>query len=85
MVKKNYKYFIGYLGKEYKVIPLHVMLRKASACVKTYGQTNCIYFLIEDDNLPEKYNSIWDKISNDIKKTFIATHLFIIKIILKLK
>ena len=62
------------------------MLRKASACVKIYdGQTNCIYFLIEDDNLLEKYNSIWDKVSNDIKKTLIATHLFIIKIILKLK
>ena len=27
-------------------------------------------FLIEDDDLLEKYNSIWDKVSADIKKEF---------------
>ena len=29
-----------------------------------------MYFLIEDDNLLEKYNTIWDKLSTDIKKEF---------------
>ena len=29
-----------------------------------------MYFLIEDDSLLEKYNTIWDKISADIKKEF---------------
>ena len=29
-----------------------------------------MYFLIEDDDLLEKYNSIWDKVSADIKKEF---------------
>ena len=29
-----------------------------------------MYFLIEDDNLLEKYNTIWDKIRADIKKEF---------------
>ena len=29
-----------------------------------------MYFLIEDDNLLEKYNTIWDKVSADIKKEF---------------
>ena len=28
-----------------------------------------MYFLIEDDDL-EKYNTIWDKVSADIKKEF---------------
>ena len=27
-------------------------------------------FLIEDDDLLEKYNTIWDKVSADIKKKF---------------
>ena len=29
--------------------------------------------LIEDDNLLEKYNTIWDKISADIKKDLTAS------------
>ena len=44
---------------------------KTSAYVKSYeGQTKWMYFLIEDDRLLEKYNTIWDKISTDIKKEF---------------
>ena len=27
-----------------------------------------MYFLIEDDDLLEKYNTIWDSVSTDIKK-----------------
>ena len=29
-----------------------------------------MYFLIENDELLEKYNTIWDKVSADIKKEF---------------
>ena len=29
-----------------------------------------MYFLIEDDDLLEKYNIIWHKVSADIKKEF---------------
>ena len=29
-----------------------------------------MYFLTEDDNLLEKYNTIWDKVSADIKKEY---------------
>ena len=44
------------------------MLPKTSAYVKRYGrQTKRMYFLIEDDELLEKY-IIWDKVSADIKK-----------------
>ena len=28
------------------------------------------YFLIEDDDLLETYNTIWDKVSADVKKEF---------------
>ena len=42
-----------------KVKPLHIMLPKTSAHVKSYdGQTEWMYFLIEDDDLLEKYNTI---------------------------
>ena len=34
------------------------------------GQTKWMYFLFEDNELLEKYNTIWDKISADIKKEF---------------
>ena len=47
------------------------MLPKISTFVKSYdGQTKCMYFLIEDDDLLKKYNTIWDKVSADIKKEF---------------
>ena len=32
--------------------------------------TGWIYFLIEDDDLLGKYNTIWDNVSPDIKKEF---------------
>ena len=58
-MKKNYKYFIGYLYNDHKVRPLHVMLPKTSAYYLSYdGQTNWMYFVIEDDGLLEKYNTI---------------------------
>ena len=34
--EKNYKYFIGYLYNDYKVKPLHKMLPKTNAYVKSY-------------------------------------------------
>ena len=51
--------------------PLHIMLPKTNAYVKCYdGQTKWLYFLIEDNDLLEKFNTILDKVSADIKKEF---------------
>ena len=45
------------------------MLPKTNAYVKSCdGQTKWMYFLIEDDYLLEKHNTIRDKVSADIKK-----------------
>ena len=45
------------------------MLPKAKVYVKSYdGRTKWMYFLIEGDELLEKYNTIWNKVSTDIKK-----------------
>ena len=69
--KKKYKYFIGCLCNDNKVKPLRIMLPKTSAYVKSYdGQTKWTYFLIEDYDLLEKYNTIWDKVNADIKREF---------------
>ena len=47
------------------------MLPKTSAYVKIYdGQTKWMYFLIEDDDLLEKYKTVWDKVSADMEKEF---------------
>ena len=57
------------MHNDHKVKPLHIMLPKSSAYVKSYdGQTKWNSFFTNDDDLLEKYNTIWDKISADLKK-----------------
>ena len=47
------------------------MLPQTSTYVKSYdGHTKWMHFLIKDDDLLEKYNTIWNKVSTDIKKEF---------------
>ena len=47
------------------------MFPKRNAYLKSYDeQTKCMYFLIEDDDLLEKYDIILDKVSAEIKKEF---------------
>ena len=47
------------------------MLPKTSAYIKNYdSQIKWMYFLIEDDDLLEKYNTIWDKFRAVMKKEF---------------
>ena len=57
------------LDSDYKIKPLFLMLPKTSAYVKGYdGETKWMYFSIEDGDLLNKYNNIWNKVSNSIKK-----------------
>ena len=45
------------------------MFPKTRVYIKSYeNQTKWIYFLIKNDDLFQKYNSIWDKASTDIKE-----------------
>ena len=46
------------------------MLPKTSTLKSYDGRTKWMYFLIEDDDLLEKYNTVWDKVSADIKEEF---------------
>ena len=63
----------------------YIILPKTSAYGKSYdGQTKSMYFLNEDDKLLEKYNTIWDKVSADIRKEFDSEPVYN-KIFLKTK
>ena len=56
---------------DHKVKPLHIILPKTSAYVKSYdGQTKWMTFLIKDDELLEKLDTTSDKVSADVKKEF---------------
>ena len=47
------------------------MLLKASAYLKPCdGETEQMYFSVEDDELLESYNAIWNKFNNSVKKEF---------------
>ena len=47
------------------------MLPKTKTYVKSFnGQTKWMYFLIEGDELLEKYSTVWNKVSTDIEKEF---------------
>ena len=79
-MKKNYVSFIGYLFNDHKIKPLYIMLPKTSAYLKNYDiQSKWMYFLIEDDDLLEKYNTFWDKFSAEIKKKNLIASLPIVK------
>ena len=42
-----------------------------------YGKTKCINFMIKDEKIVDKYMTIWEKVSNIIKKSIV--NLYIIK------
>ena len=55
-----------------KIKPFSIVLSKASAYVKCYdgGATEWMYFWLKMKNYWEKYDDIWNKVSNSIKKEF---------------
>ena len=48
-----------------------MIMKLSRYTLKRYdGHTKWICFLIKDDDLLNKYNSVWDKVSASIKKEF---------------
>ena len=67
-VKEDCKYFIGYKGptknKTFMLIPSgNVYIYR-----RDFDETKCMYFLIKEVKVFDKYNEIWGKVSNMIKK-----------------
>ena len=51
-------------------IPLCILLPKLCAYKRDFDESKYISFWIKDIELSEKYNEIWKKFSNSIKKGF---------------
>ena len=55
------------MGDDYKVKPSSIILPKTSAYVKGHDdESKSMYFLIEDEQLLEKYIDIYNKVSKPI-------------------
>ena len=50
--------------------PLCMFLPEMSAYRRDFNETKCMSFLILNDELVEKWNEIWEKVTNSIKKEF---------------
>ena len=70
--KDLYKYFIGYIHKGNTVpSPLCIKFPQMNAYVKYFDKNNkCTNPLVNDKEILEKYNEIWDKIKNFFRKEF---------------
>ena len=57
-------------------MPLCIMLPKLSAYGRDFDETKYMSFLIKDNEFIGKYNEIWHKISNNIKKLFVSEPVY---------
>ena len=69
MVKKGFKFFIGYKDAK-KIGPLCILLPKMSAYRKDFDETKSMSFSIKDDELLKRHNEIWEKVENIIKNSY---------------
>ena len=69
MVKKGFKFFIGYKDAK-KIRPLCILLPKTSAYRKDFDETKSMSFSIKDDELLKRHNEIWEKVENIIKNSY---------------
>ena len=70
MVKKGFKWFIGYKVAK-KTRHVCIFLPKISAYRRYFDETIYMSFWINDDELLEIYNDIWEKIEIVPKKNLI--------------
>ena len=73
---EGFKYFIGYQEGEI-VKPLCIILPQMSGCIKYFenGGKN-MSFLINDDQVWEKYEQIWDVIKNKLGIKFYSQPIY---------
>ena len=66
--KQDFKYFIACKGNK-EIRPLCIFFPEMSIYKRYSDKTKCMYFMIKDENIFHKYMTIWEKVSNKIKKT----------------
>ena len=81
--KQDFKYFIGYKDNK-EIRPLCIFFLEISTHKRYFDKSKCMYFIIKDEIFFDKYMTVWEKVSNTIKKTLIA-NLYVTKNIQKLK
>ena len=67
--KEGFKYFIGYKDAK-KIKTLCIFLPKMIAYRENFDETKYTSFLIEDDELLEKYDENWVKVKNSLKNDY---------------
>ena len=67
--KKGFNYFIGYEHAN-NIRPLSIILQKMKSYRKDFDETKFMSFLIRNIELWEKYNEIWGKVKDSLKKEF---------------
>ena len=67
--KKEFKYLIGYKYAK-KIRPLCTFLPKMTAYRKDFDEIKFLSLLIIDHELLQKYNDIWEKIKDSLKREF---------------
>ena len=55
--KQNFKYFIGYKDNK-EIRPLCIFFLEMSIYKRYSGKTKCMYFMIKDENIFDKYMTI---------------------------
>ena len=65
--KQDFKNIFGY-KYAIKIKPLCIFHPRMSVYKKDFDKTKCMYFVIKDESFFDKYNEIWEKVSNIIKK-----------------
>lgn len=73
--KTDAKFFIGQKDNE-KIILLCIKLLKTNGHVNSFKETKYISFEIKMNELLEKFNEIWDNVSNIIEKAFYVQLFF---------
>ena len=73
--KEGFKYFIGYKDNK-EIRPLCIFFPEMSIYKRYSDKTKCMYFMIKDEQIFDKYMIIWEKVSNIIKK---IVNLYVIK------
>ena len=65
--KQDFKYFICYKDNK-KIKPLCIFFPETNAYRIDLDENECMCFLMKDKKFLEKYNEMWEKLSNIIKK-----------------
>ena len=65
--KQDFKYFIGYKDNK-EIILLCILFPEISIYKRYSDKTKCMCFMIKDEKNFDKYMTIWEKVSNIIKK-----------------